>query len=95
MPLRLEWKRTRLFSRSCVDLTNTRAAVHPEGGQVGVGFGGGSQLALGQDRVVDGKLRRARSHSNDRIIEEEEEDGEAGLRRRVKPDVIHWKAKVV
>jgi hypothetical protein len=98
MPLKIDWK-AHLFSRSCVDLTRTRNGDGDSDMVVAVSFRG-SQLALAKDAITvepDGRGRksgRRRSRKEDRrslppencIVEIE--------RPRIKPDVVHWKAKV-
>ena len=80
-----------------MDLTRTRNGDNDSEVVVTVGFKG-SQFSLGQDLSDDTKpskqsqSRRARRHGSapptDHIVEVEVHNP------RVKPDVVHWKAKV-
>ena len=102
MPLKLDWK-THLFSRSCIDLTSTRCRNDNSDSDIVVAVTfRGSQLALGKDTTIAAPpkgrgLRRRRSsasHKDGRRSAPPEEVVEVQKPSRVKPDVVHWKAKV-
>lgn len=100
MPLKIDWK-THFFSRSCVDLTRTRNRDGDSEIVVAVNFRG-SQLALAKDAIATAeppsgrshKSRRRRSRKEDRRSLPPEDCIVEIDRPRIKPDVVHWKAKV-
>lgn len=101
MPLKIDWK-THFFSRSCVDLTRTRNGDGDSEIVVAVSFRG-SQLALAKDAITtntetNGRGRksfRRRGRKEDRRSLPPEDTRIVEIEKpRIKPDVVHWKAKV-
>ena len=82
MPLKLALK-SRIFSRSCVDLSSTRGGDGDSEIIVAVGFRG-SQIALGQVGVTSGGSSTTSGKTSKQM----------NGKLKSKPDVVHWKRKV-